>query len=35
MRLRKAGYEGATIMYSMWKIMCFFNLKVVVSRVDT
>ncbi len=24
---RKAGQRGATIMYDMWKIMCFFNLK--------
>ncbi len=24
---RKAEHRGATIMYSMWKIMCFFNLK--------
>ncbi len=24
---QKAGHRGATIMYSMWKIMCFLNLK--------
>ncbi len=24
---QKGGAGGATIMYSMWKIMCFFNLK--------
>uniref|UniRef100_A0A673IUM9 Ig-like domain-containing protein n=1 Tax=Sinocyclocheilus rhinocerous TaxID=307959 RepID=A0A673IUM9_9TELE len=24
---RKAGHRGETIMYSMWKIMCFLNLK--------
>ncbi len=26
-RFRKAGQRGATIMYSMWNITCFFNLK--------
>uniref|UniRef100_A0A673GWM9 Crystallin, gamma N2 n=1 Tax=Sinocyclocheilus rhinocerous TaxID=307959 RepID=A0A673GWM9_9TELE len=24
---QKAGHRGETIMYSMWKIMCFFNFK--------
>ncbi len=24
---RKAGHRGATVIYSMWKIMCFLNLK--------
>ncbi len=24
---REAGLRGVTIMYSMWKIMCFLNLK--------
>ncbi len=24
---QKVGHRGATIMYSMWKIMCFLNLK--------
>ncbi len=27
MRFRKAEHRGAKIMYSMWKIICFFNLK--------
>uniref|UniRef100_A0A673H826 BET1 homolog n=1 Tax=Sinocyclocheilus rhinocerous TaxID=307959 RepID=A0A673H826_9TELE len=26
-RFKKAGHRGETIMYSMWKIMCFFNFK--------
>ncbi len=26
-RLREAGHRGPTIMYSIWKIMCFFNIK--------
>ncbi len=25
--LREAGHRGTTIMYSIWKIMCFFNIK--------
>ncbi len=26
-RFKKLGHRGATIMFTMWKIMCFFNLK--------
>ncbi len=26
-RLREAGHRGTTIMYSIWKIMCFLNIK--------
>ncbi len=27
MRLREAGHRGPTIMYSIWKIMCFLKIK--------